>query len=429
MIKQNKQNDKQAKELSLWRTLGPGLITGAADDDPSGIATYSQAGARFGYSTLWTVLFTFPLMVGIQIVGARIGRVTGHGLAANIRLHYPPALLHSIVMLLLLANTINIAADIGAMAAALKLLVGGPAQLYAIGFGALSLLLQIFIPFPRYAPILKALTLSLFAYVATVFIIDLPWAEVLLDSVTPSLSLRPDYVVVVVAVFGTTISPYLFFWQASQEVEEQRASPGEEPLKRAPEQARSALRRIKIDTYLGMGLSNLVAFFIMLTAAATLNRHGITDIETSAQAAEALRPLAGEFAFALFSAGIVGTGLLAVPVLAGSAAYAVAEAFEWPIGLGRTLSNAKGFYAIVTVATLLGVALNFSSIDPIKALFWSAVINGVIAVPIMVVMMLMAARQDVMGPFVVTRRLKVLGWCATVVMAVAVIAMLVTWGK
>jgi NRAMP (natural resistance-associated macrophage protein)-like metal ion transporter len=429
MMKQQKQHDEQAKGLSLWRTLGPGLITGAADDDPSGIATYSQAGARFGYSTLWTVLFTFPLMVGIQIVSARIGRVTGHGLAANIRLHYPPALLHGIVLLLLLANTINIAADIGAMAAALTLLVGGPAQLYAIGFGALSLLLQIFIPFPRYAPILKALTLSLFAYVATVFIVDLPWSEVLLDSITPSLSLRPDYVVVVVAVFGTTISPYLFFWQASQEVEEQRASPGEEPLKRAPEQARLALRRIKIDTYLGMGLSNLVAFFIMLTAAATLNRHGITDIETSAQAAEALRPLAGEFAFALFSAGIVGTGLLAVPVLAGSAAYAVAEAFEWPIGLGRTLSNAKGFYAIVAVATLLGVALNFSSIDPIKALFWSAVINGVIAVPIMVVMMLMAARQDVMGPFVVTRRLKVLGWCATVVMAMAVIAMLVTWGK
>ncbi|MDB5902807.1 MAG: iron transporter [Betaproteobacteria bacterium] len=426
-MKQEKKNER-AKEVSLWRTLGPGLITGAADDDPSGIATYSQAGARFGYGTLWTVLFTFPLMVGIQVVSARIGRVTGHGLAANIRLHYPRALVHSIVMLLLLANTINIAADIGAMAAALELLVGGPAHLYAIGFGAISLLLQIFIPFSRYAPILKALTLTLFAYVATVFIVDLPWAEVLLATVTPSLSLRPDYVVVVVAVFGTTISPYLFFWQASQEVEEQRAVPGEEPLMHAPEQARSALRRIKIDTYLGMGLSNLVAFFIMLTAAATLNRHGITDIETSAQAAEALRPLAGESAFVLFSAGIVGTGLLAVPVLAGSAAYAVAEAFGWPIGLGRTLWNAKGFYAIVTVATLLGVALNFSSIDPIKALFGSAVVNGVIAVPIMAVMMLMASRQDVMGPFVVTRRLKVLGWCATAVMALAVFAMLATWG-
>jgi NRAMP (natural resistance-associated macrophage protein)-like metal ion transporter len=419
---------EQQKQASLWRTLGPGLITGAADDDPSGIATYSQVGARFGYSMLWTILFTFPLMVGIQMVSARIGRVTGHGLAANIRAHYPPVLLHAIVGLLLVANTINIAADIGAMGAALKLLIGGPAHLYAIAFGATSLVLQIFVPFPRYAPILKVLTLALFAYVATVFAVTVPWCEVLVDSITPSLSLRPDYVVAVVAVFGTTISPYLFFWQASQEVEEQRAVVGEQPLREAPDQARAHLRRIKIDTYLGMGFSNLVAFFIMLTAAVTLNGHGVTDIQTSAQAAEALRPLAGDFAFVLFSAGIVGTGLLAVPVLAGSAAYAVAEAFQWPIGLGRTLGNAKGFYAIVTIATLLGVALNFSSLDPIKALYWTAVINGVIAVPIMAVMMMMAGRPDVMGPFVVTRRLKALGWLATAVMAIAVLAMFATWG-
>jgi NRAMP (natural resistance-associated macrophage protein)-like metal ion transporter len=419
---------EQQKQASLWRTLGPGLITGAADDDPSGIATYSQVGARFGYGMLWTILFTFPLMVGIQMVSARIGRVTGHGLAANIRAHYPPVLLHAIVGLLLVANTINIAADIGAMGAALKLLIGGPAHLYAIAFGATSLVLQIFVPFPRYAPILKVLTLALFAYVATVFAVTVPWREVLVESITPSLSLRPDYVVAVVAVFGTTISPYLFFWQASQEVEEQRAVVGEHPLREAPEQARAHLRRIKIDTYLGMGFSNLVAFFIMLTAAVTLNGHGVTDIQTSAQAAEALRPLAGDFAFVLFSAGIVGTGLLAVPVLAGSAAYAVAEAFQWPIGLGRTLGNAKGFYAIVTIATLLGVALNFSSLDPIKALYWTAVINGVIAVPIMVVMMMMAGRPDVMGPFVVTRRLKALGWLATAVMAIAVLAMFATWG-
>ncbi len=417
-----------AKAPTLWQKLGPGLITGAADDDPSGIATYSQAGAKFGYSTLWTLLFTFPLMVGIQIVSARIGRVTGHGLAANIRAHYPAALLHAIVGLLLIGNTINIAADIGAMGAALRLLIGGPAHAYAVAFGVLSLILQIAIPFPRYAPILKGLTLTLFAYVATVFAVQVPWDEVLFDSLVPSMSWRADYIVVVVAVFGTTISPYLFFWQASQEVEEQRAAPGERPLKQAPEQARAHLRRIKIDTYIGMGFSNLVAFFIMLTAAVTLNRHGITDIQTSAQAAEALRPLAGDFAFWLFSAGIVGTGLLAVPVLAGSTAYAVAEAFRWPIGLGRTLPNAKGFYFIVTVATLLGVALNFSPVDPIKALFWSAVINGVIAVPIMAVMMLMAVRQDIMGQFVITRRLKFLGWLATAVMAVAVIAMFATFG-
>ncbi len=402
------------------------MITGAADDDPSGIATYSQVGAGLGYGILWTAIFTFPLMVGIQTVSARIGRVTGQGLAANIRRHYPPWLLYGIVALLLFANTINIAADIGAMGAALKLLIGGSAHWYAIAFGLLSLLLQIFVPFPRYAPILKLLTLALLAYVATVFVVKVPWEQVLFQTFMPSLSLKGDYVVAVVAVFGTTISPYLFFWQASQEVEDQRAAPGEKPLLAAPEQARAELRRIKIDTYVGMGFSNLVAFFIILTAAVTLHLHGITDIQTSAQAALALRPLAGEFAYVLFSAGIVGTGLLAVPILAGSAAYAVAEAFKWHIGLGRQLLQARGFYAILSVATGLGVALNFTSIDPIRALFWCAVINGVIALPIMVVMMLMAVRADIMGPFVITRRLTVLGWLATAAMTIVVVAMFMT---
>ena len=411
----------------FWKKLGPGLITGAADDDPSGIATYSQAGAGFGYAMLWTAFLTFPLMVGIQMVSARIGRVTGHGLAANIRLHYSPALLYVLVGLLLIANTINIAADIGAMAAALKLLIGGPAHWYAIAFAMVSLVLQIFIPFPRYAPILKMLTLSLFAYVATVFVVDVPWGEVLYRTIMPSISFKADYVMAVVAVFGTTISPYLFFWQASQEVEELRATEGEAPLKEAPEQAHTHLQRIKIDTYIGMGFSNLIAFFIILTAAVTLHLHGITDIQTSAQAAEALRPLAGEFAFLLFTAGIVGTGLLAVPVLAGSAAYAIAESFDWRIGLGRKLMEARGFYMILIIATLLGVALNFTPIDPIKALFWSAVINGVIAVPIMVVIMLLVARPDVMGQFVVTPGLRITGWLATAVMALAVLTMAITW--
>jgi NRAMP (natural resistance-associated macrophage protein)-like metal ion transporter len=411
----------------FWKKLGPGLITGAADDDPSGIATYSQAGAGFGYAMLWTALLTFPLMVGIQMVSARIGRVTGHGLAANIRLHYSPALLYVLVGLLLIANTINIAADIGAMAAALKLLIGGPVHWYAIAFAMVSLVLQIFIPFPRYAPILKILTLSLFAYVATVFVVNVPWGEVFYRTIMPSISFKVDYVMAVVAVFGTTISPYLFFWQASQEAEELRATEGDAPLREAPEQAQSHLQRIKIDTYIGMGFSNLIAFFIILTAAVTLHVHGITDIQTSAQAAEALRPLAGEFAFLLFTAGIVGTGLLAVPVLAGSAAYAIAESFDWHIGLGRKPLEARGFYMILIIATLLGVALNFTPIDPIKALFWSAVINGVIAVPIMVVIMLMVARPDVMGQFVITPRLRIIGWLATAVMALAVLAMAVTW--
>jgi len=425
----SKHRSASAKKRSLWARLGPGLITGAADDDPSGIATYSQVGAGIGYGILWTAIFTFPLMVGIQTVSARIGRVTGQGLAANIRRHYPPWLLYGIVSLLLIANTINIAADIGAMGAALKLLIGGSAHWYAIAFGLGSLLLQVFVPFPRYAPLLKALTLALLAYVATVFVVEVPWGEVFRQTLLPSLSLKADYVVAVVAVFGTTISPYLFFWQASQEVEDQRAAPGEEPLLAAPGQARAQLQRIKIDTYVGMGFSNIVAFFIMLTAVVTLHLHGITDIQSSAQAALALRPLAGNFAFALFAAGIVGTGLLAVPILAGSAAYAVAEAFEWRIGLGLQLLQARGFYAILSIATILGVALNFTAIDPIKALFWAAVINGVIAVPIMVVMMLMAVRVDIMGRFAITRRLKVLGWLATAIMAIVVIAMVATWGQ
>jgi NRAMP (natural resistance-associated macrophage protein)-like metal ion transporter len=421
------QTPSSLQNKSFWKKLGPGLITGAADDDPSGIATYSQVGAAFGYSMLWTTFLTFPLMVGIQIVSARIGRVTGNGLAANIRQRYPSWLLYRLICLLLIANTINIAANISAMGAALKLLIGGPAHLYAVLFALTSLVLQIFIPFSRYAPILKLLTLSLFAYVGTVFVVKIPWGEVLYNTIIPSISLKADYAVAVVAVFGTTISPYLFFWQASQEVEEQRAADGEEPLKQAPEQAEAHLKRIKIDTYVGMGFSNLIAFFIMLTAAVTFNLHGIKDIETTAQAAEALRPIAGEFAFLLFSAGIIGTGLLSVPVLAGSAAYAVAESFNWRIGLGLQLLEARGFYMILTIATLLGVALTFTSIDPIAALFWSAVINGVIAVPIMAVMMLMAARPDVMGSFVVTARLRILGWLATIVMALAVIVMGATW--
>ncbi len=417
------------RNQTLWETLGPGLITGAADDDPSGIATYSQVGASFGYSMLWTALFTWPLMVGIQVVCARIGRVSGSGIAANMRAYSRPGLLYGAVGLLLVANTINIAADVGAMGAALKLLIGGPAQLYAVLFGVVSLLLQVFVPFPRYSPFLKVLTLALFAYVATVFIVRVPWSQVLYQTLVPAVSFDVHYVVATVAVFGTTISPYLFFWQASQEVEEQRATPAEQPLKVAPEQAVRNLRRIKIDTYVGMAFSNLISFFIILTAAVTLHAHGLTHVDTSAQAAEALRPLAGPFAFFLFAAGIVGTGLLAVPVLAGSAAYAVAEAFDWRIGLGRRVRQARGFYGILTVASLLGVALNFTPVDPIKALFWSAVINGVIAVPIMVIVMLLSASREVMGDFVVRGALRWLGWAATAVMGIAVLVMIATWGR
>jgi NRAMP (natural resistance-associated macrophage protein)-like metal ion transporter len=421
------QVEHRENNVPLLQKLGPGLITGAADDDPSGIATYSQAGAQFGYGLLWSVLITTPLMIGIQIVSARLGRVTGHGLAANIREHFPRPLLYFIVALLLIANTINIAADLGAMGDALVLIVGGNSTIYIVLFALVSLTLQIFIPLPRYVSILKWLTLALFAYVGTILVVHIPLEEALTGALLPHLSFKREYVATVVAVFGTTISPYLFFWQASQEVEDQRATSGDEPLKEAPEQARSHLQRIKVDTYIGMIFSNLIALCIMLTTAVTLHAAGKTDIQSAAEAAEALRPLTGDFAFLLFAAGIVGTGLLAVPVLAGSAAYAVAESFKWRIGLGLTLAEARGFYFILTVATLLGVAIDLSGVDSIKMLLWAAMVNGVISVPIMAVMMLLAAKPAVMGRFVVSRRLRVLGWLATGVMAAAVVAMFIVW--
>jgi len=406
--------------------LGPGLITGAADDDPSGIATYSQAGAQFGYTLGWTLLLTFPLMVGIQIVSARIGRVTGHGLAANVRQYFPRSILLGLVSLLLVANTINIAADIAAMGQALQLVVGGPEHGLAVIVGVVCLLLQVFLPYQRYVGYLKWLTLALLAYVAVLFSIAIPWREVAVGLLWPRIVPDAKVLTVIVAVFGTTISPYLFFWQAAQEVEDLNADPEAFALAHAPERAREHLHRIKIDTYFGMGFSNLIALAILISAAATLHAAGITNIETAAQAARALRPLAGEFAFVLFSLGILGTGMLAVPVLAGSAAYAVAEAFEWKGGLDLKLVEAREFYGIIALATLGGVALDFTPIDPIRALFYSAVINGVVAVPIMVVMMLLADDPRAMGTFTVKRRLKALGWLATWTMAAAVVAMVST---
>ncbi len=406
--------------------LGPGLVAGAADDDPSGIATYSQAGAQFGFGMLWTVLLTYPLMVGIQMTSARIGRVTGRGLASNIRRHYPAPLLYLLVLLLVVANTINIAADIAAMGQAVQLLAGGPAPVYAAGFGLLSLALQIFIPYQRYVRLLKWLTLALMAYVATVLVVRVPWLHVLRETVLPQIQWTPTWLTTVVAVLGTTISPYMFFWQSSQEVEELRANPEAQALKRAPYQAEEEYRRIKLDTLTGMGFSNLVAFCIMLTTAITLHAHGVKDIATSAQAASALRPVAGEFAFILFTVGIVGTGLLAIPVLAGSAAYAVAGTFQWRNSLELAPSAARKFYGIIAGSTLAGVALGFAHFDPIQALYWSAVINGVIAVPVMAVMMHLGGLRSVMGQQTLPGWLKALGWTCTGAMAAAVAAMFVT---
>ena len=409
------------------KALGPGLITGAADDDPSGIATYSQAGAQFGFSMLWTVILTYPFMVGIQLVSARLGRVTGRGLAANIRRSYAPWLLYGIVFLLLVANIINIAADIAAMGEALRLVIGrGQAHYYSLGFGFLCLSLQIFLSYKKYVKYLKWLTLALLAYVAAVFTVHIPWGEVMLRTVWPSFTLNNDSLTLIVAVFGTTISPYLFFWQASQEVEEIRADSLVQALRKAPEDAESQMSRMKTDTYVGMAFSNLVAFSIILVTASTLAAHGVTDIQTSAQAAEALRPLAGEFAFLLFALGIIGTGLLAVPVLAGSAAYAVTESFRWPNGLDLKMLQAREFYAIISLATMGGMVLNFMPVDPIKALFWAALTNGVIAVPILVVLMLLARKSSVMGPFTLSLRHTVIGWGGVVLMAAAVVAMVLT---
>jgi len=420
---------KQPEWPKLRDIMGPGLITGASDDDPSGIATYSQAGAQYAYSMGWTLLLTYPLMVAIQLISAQVGRVTGRGLAGNLRKRYPTWLLYPLVALLVVANTINLGADLGAMAAALRLLVEGPMVVYIAGFAVAIALAEIFIRYSRYAAVLRWLTLSLFAYVGTVFVVGVPWPTVAKNLMLPHINFSGDYFTVVVAVFGTTISPYLFFWQAGEEVEDQKEDPLAKPLIKAPEQAPVQMARMRIDTLVGMGFSNLIALFIMLTTAATLNAHGITDIQTSSQAAEALRPIAGRFAFTIFALGIIGTGLLAVPVLAGSAAYAVGESLGWRVGLAQRPGRARAFYGVIAAATLVGAVLNFTPLDPIKALFWSAVINGVAAVPIMVMIMLMACRKDVMGPFTLGRPLTILGWLATAAMTVAAVAMFATWGS
>lgn len=419
--------EKQPDRPKLFQVMGPGLITGASDDDPSGIATYSQVGAQFGYGLAWTLVLSYPLMAAIQEISARIGRVTGFGIAGNLRRHYPSWLSGSVVTLLLLANLINLGADLGAMGAAVKLLIHGPALLYVVLFGVLSTGLQIFTRYASYVSYLKYLCLALFAYVICAFTVNVPWKEVGWAIVWPPFSSDSAYLMAITAVLGTTISPYLFFWQAGQEVEDGKERTGVRPLIHAPDQAQGAFARIRIDTYIGMAISNLIALFIVITTAVTLHAHGKTDIQTSAQAAEALRSLAGPFTFALFSAGIIGTGMLTVPVLAGSASYAVGEVLSWPVGLAHLPLRARAFYATIAVGMVLGVALNFSPIEPIRALYWSAVLNGVVAVPVMVVMMFMTMRPAIMGRFTLPRLLLVVGWLATAAMAATVVALVWSW--
>ncbi len=417
----------RVRRAALFQRLGPGLITGAADDDPSGIATYSQAGAQFGLNMLWSMLFLYPLVSSIQIISARIGRVTGHGLAANLRRVFPPPAVAVLVSLLFIANTINIGADLAAMGAAAELTLGWGRHVFTILFAVISLGLQVLVPYHHYVRFLKWLTLALFAYVGVVLTVRIDWGEVALRAVTPHLALTGATATVIVGVFGTTISPYLLFWQASEEVEDDEADPTTDPLIDHPEQAPRELSRIRWDTYLGMAFANLVAFFIILTTAVTLHAEGRTDIQTSADAAAALRPIAGDLAFALFSLGIIGTGLLAVPVLAGSAAYAICESRGWRIGLEHKPREAVGFYTVIGLAVLIGLAVDYSPVDPIRALFWSAVLNGVISVPLMAAMMIVASRRDEMGAFVAPVALRVLGWLATACMAAAALAMFATW--
>ncbi len=419
---------RRLRSVALFEQLGPGLVTGAADDDPSGIATYSQAGAQFGYGLLWTMVLTYPLMTAIQMVSARIGRVTGCGLASNMARVLPRPLVIALVALLFIANTINIGADLAAMGEAAQLLVGRGAHLFTVIFAVGSLLLQLFVPYRRYVTFLKWLTLALFSYVAVLFVVRIPLAEAGLGLIWPNprVLASKDGLLMIVAIFGTTISPYLFFWQSAQEVEDVEQDPAAEPLKDAPRQARRELRRMRLDTLVGMGLSNVIAISIIMATAATLHASGHVDIQTADQAARALQPVAGRFAFFLFSLGIIGTGLLSIPVLAGSAAYAVGEAQDWKCGLEHKPWEAVGFYSVLGAATLLGMGIIWSPIDPVKALLWSAVLNGVVAAPMMVAMMVVVARRSEMGRFTSRGSLMVWGWLATAVMVAAAGALLVT---
>src|SRR5450432_2294544 len=408
----------------LLRLLGPGLVTGAADDDPSGIATYSQAGAQFGYGLLWTVFLTTPFMIAIQLVSAQIGRVTGRGLAANVMELAPRWIVLALISLLVAANTFNIAADIAAMGEALSLVIGGLNHEHALIFASTSTLLQVFVPYRRYAPVLKFLTLTLFTYVATAFTVNIPWSTALLATIWPRPTINANYFLMVVAVLGTTISPYLFFWQASQEVEEMNQGKVRRPLRELARGGDPELHRIRIDTIVGMFFSNAIAFSIILTTAAVLNAHGVTKINSATEAAEALRPLAGNMTFFLFALGIIGTGMLAIPVLAGSAAYAVSEAFGWHATLEAKAPDAVGFYTIIAAATVIGFGLGFTGIDSFHMLVWSAVLNGIVAVPIMAMMMVIVSNGRLMGRFRARSWLIALGWIGTAIMAIAVIALL-----
>ena len=408
--------------LEQLKRLGPGLVTGAADDDPSGIATYSQAGAQFGPTLLWTLVFTYPFMVAVQLLSARIGRVTGKGLVHSLGTILPRWVVIGLAGLLFVANTINVGADLAAMGEAAALIVGRGQLLFTVAFAVASLMLQLWIPYHRYAAYLKWLTLVLLAYIALLFVVKIDWSTVAVGLLLPRVTER-DAVTTVVAIFGTTISPYLFVWQASQEVEEIHRIPERKPLEQAPSQGEDALVRIRWDTLIGMAVSNIVGLSIMLGAAATLHAAGRLNIESAAEAAKALQPIAGNFASVVFSLGIIGTGMLAIPVLAGSSAYAICEVGGWRASLERRPQRAKAFYAVIALGVCLGLSIEWTPLSPIKALFWSAVVNGVVAVPILAGLMIAASKGSIMGEYAAPLPLKFLGWLTAILMAVTVVAM------
>jgi len=419
-----------SKTKVFLKSFGPGLITGASDDDPSGIGTYCQTGAQFGYAQLWTAIFSFPLMTAVQEICARIALQTGRGLAQIIREHYPKPILYLSVLLLVIANTINLGADLGAMAASCQLLLQVPFSLWLLTITMLSTILEVFISYKQYARLLRFLTLSLFAYVLVAFMISQDWSEVLRSTIIPTLKFNKEYLLNLVAVLGTTISPYLFFWQASQEVEEE-IQEGKKTVAARKRVSKTELKWMRTDVTAGMFFSNLVMWFIILTTASTLFRHGITDVDSAPKAAEALKPIAGHFASLVFALGIVGTGLLAVPILAGSSAYAVAETFHWREGLYLKWRRAWGFYGVIVFSTLIGAAINFVGINPIKALYYTAVLNGIVAPPLLWMIMLIGNNRKIMKDKVNGRASNALGWLTTIAMTIAAAALLFTfnWQK
>jgi NRAMP (natural resistance-associated macrophage protein)-like metal ion transporter len=408
--------------------LGPGLISGASDDDPSGIGTYTQAGASFGFATLWTAPLTLPMMAAVQFICAKIGMVSGMGLGGVLRKHYPRWVVYGAVSLLVIANTINAGTDIGAIAAAINLLVPIPSLALVVPIAAGIVLLQIFGSYALISKIFKWLTLTLFGYIFAAFLAKPNWAEVLTATFIPTIRFNHVYLMTLVAILGTTISPYLFFWQASQEVEEELRM-GRATLTEREGASDKEIKFAEIDVDVGMLLASMVFYFVILASAATLHAAGKTDIQTAAEAAEALRPLTGSGATILFALALIGCGFLAVPVLTGSSAYAVGEAFGWTCGLNEKIRGAPHFYGIIIASTLVGMLINFLKIAPITALFWTAVINGVLAPPLLVMIMLVANNKTVMGKRVNGRLTNFVGWSTAGVMSAAALAMFLTWGK